>query len=116
MTLSDTRTQSKEHEVIIDISAALLKKLLSGQRQRFHNDREAEMSVTQWFQSQAADITTQGYKSWSNVMTNVSVPEVNMLKNSSTLAVSVPIILSIKFGVLFIKGPRKTYFVDEQRS
>ena len=31
-----------------------LKKFLSGQRQRFQNDREAEMSATQWFHSQAA--------------------------------------------------------------
>ena len=36
-----------------------------------------------------------GYKSWSHSMTNVSIPEVNMLKNSSTLAVSVPINISI---------------------
>ena len=28
-----------------------LKKLLSGKRQRFKNDREAEMNATQWFQS-----------------------------------------------------------------
>ena len=33
-----------------------LKKFLSGQHQRFQNDREAEMNVTQWFQSQAADL------------------------------------------------------------
>ena len=32
-----------------------LKKFLSGQRQRFQNDREAEMSVTDWCQSPAAD-------------------------------------------------------------
>ena len=35
--------------------------------------------------------TTQGYRSWSHGIVNVSIPEVNMLKNSSTLAVSVPI-------------------------
>ena len=29
-----------------------LKKILSGQRQRFQSDKDAEMSVTQWFQSQ----------------------------------------------------------------
>ena len=52
---TDTRTQSKAHGVSIDISAACLKKFLSGQRQSFPNDREAKMSVTQWFQSQAAD-------------------------------------------------------------
>ena len=32
-----------------------LKKFMSGQRQHFQNDSEAEMSVTQWFQIQAAD-------------------------------------------------------------
>ena len=54
------------------------------------------MNVTQWFSSRLQASTSQGYKSWSNDMTNVSIPEVNMLKNSSTLAVSVPINLSIK--------------------
>jgi hypothetical protein len=34
--------------------------LLSGQHQRFENDREAEMVVTQWFQSQAADFYDTG--------------------------------------------------------
>ena len=37
-----------------------LKKFLSRQRQRFQNDREAEMSVTQWFQSQAVDFYDTG--------------------------------------------------------
>ena len=32
-----------------------LKKFLSGQRHRFLSDREAEMRVAQWFQSQAAN-------------------------------------------------------------
>ena len=49
-------------------------------------------------------------------MTNVSIPEVNMLKNSSTLSVSVPINLSIKFGFLSENGSRETYFVDAPRS
>ena len=39
--------------------------------------------------------TTQGYKSWSHGMTNVSIPEVSMLENSSTLAVSVLINFTI---------------------
>jgi histone-lysine N-methyltransferase SETMAR len=46
--------------------------------QRFENDREAEMVVTQWFQSQE----TQVFRSWSHGMTNVSIPVANMLKNS----------------------------------
>ncbi|PNF14616.1 hypothetical protein B7P43_G12124 [Cryptotermes secundus] len=37
-----------------------LKKFLSGERQHFENDREAEMVVTQWFQSQAADFCDTG--------------------------------------------------------
>ena len=64
------------------------------------------MSVTQWFQSQAADCYNTGYKTWSYGMTNVSFPEVNMLKNSSTLAVSVPVNLSIKCMFYFCKLPQ----------
>ena len=56
--------------------------------------------------------TTQGYKSWSHGMTNFSIPEVNMLKNSSALAVSVPINLSLKLDFISVNGPRETYFVD----
>ncbi|PNF20523.1 hypothetical protein B7P43_G05325 [Cryptotermes secundus] len=37
-----------------------LKKFLSGERQGFENDREAETVVTQWFQSQAADFYDTG--------------------------------------------------------
>ena len=55
---------------------------------------------------------TQGYKSWSDEMTDVSVPGVNMLENSSTLAVSVPINFSIKLGSVTVNGPTETYFVD----
>ena len=45
-------------------------------------------------------------------MTNVSVPEMNMLKNSSLRAVSVPINLSTKLGFVSVNSPRETYFVD----
>ena len=54
--------------------------------------------------------TTQEYKNWSHCMTNVSIPEVNMLKNRSTPAVSVPINLAINF--FSVNGPRETYSVD----
>ena len=37
-----------------------VKSCLSGQRQHFQNDREAEMSVTQWLQSQVADFYDTG--------------------------------------------------------
>ena len=45
--------------------------------------------------------TTQVYKIWSHGMTDISVPEVNMLKYSSTFAVSVTVNLSINW-VLFL--------------
>ena len=48
-------------------------------------------------------------------MTNVSVPEANMLKSSSTLTVSVTMNLFIKFGFVSVKGPRENYFVDALR-
>ena len=48
-------------------------------------------------------------------MANVLIPEVNILKNSLTLAVSVPIILFIKFGFVSVNDPRETYFVDALR-
>ena len=35
-----------------------------------------------------------------------------MLKNSSTLAVSVPINLSTKLGFVSVHSPRETYFLD----
>ena len=44
-------------------------KFLSGQRQCIQNDRKAEMSATQWFQSQAADFYDTGYKNWSHSRT-----------------------------------------------
>ena len=53
--------------------------------------------------------TTQGYKNRSHGMINVSIPDVNMLKNSSTRAVSVPINLSIKFSFVSVNGPMETY-------
>ena len=55
--------------------------------------------------------TTQEYRSWPHGMTNVSISEVNMFRNSSTLAVSDPINLSIKLGFVSVNGPRETYFV-----
>ena len=71
--------------------------------------------MSQWFQSQAADFYDTGYKSWSHGKTNVSIPEVNMLKNISILAVSVPINLSIKYGFVSVNSPRETSFVDKLR-
>ena len=35
------------------------------------------MSITQWFQSLAADFYDTGYESWSYGMVNVSIPEIN---------------------------------------
>ena len=39
-----------------------------------------------------------------------------MLKHSSTIAVSVPINLSIKLGFVSVNDPRETYFVDVLRT
>ena len=49
-------------------------------------------------------------------MTNVSISEVNMLVNRSTLAVSVTINVCIKLGFVSVNGHRETYFVDEPRT
>ena len=62
------------------------KKFLPDQRKHFENGREAEMSIT-WLQSQAADFYDTGKQIWSHGMTNVSTQEMNMLKNSSILAI-----------------------------
>ena len=45
-------------------------------------------------------------------MKNVSIPEVYILKNRSTLPVSVPINLFTKCGFVSVNGPRENYFVD----
>ena len=52
----------------------------------------------------------------SHGMINVSIRQVNMLRNSSTLALPVPIILSTKFGFASVNGYRETYFVDALRT
>ena len=65
--------------------------------------------MPQWFQSQAAEFYNTEYKRWSHVMTNISIPEMNMLKNSSTLAVSVPINLSFKLGFVSVDVLRTVY-------
>ena len=49
-------------------------------------------------------------------MTSVLIPEVNMLKNSSTFAVSVPINLSIILGFVSENSTKETYFVDALRT
>ena len=72
--------------------------------------------VLQWLQSQATDFCDTGILKWSHGTTYVSIPEVNMLKNSSTLAVSVPINLSIKLAFVSVNGLRETYFVDMMRN
>ena len=67
------------------------------------------MSVTQRFQSQAADFYETGYKNWSYGM-NVSILEVNMLINSSTLAISV--LINVKLGFVSVNGPTEIYYLD----
>ena len=57
--------------------------------------------------------TTQECGSWSYGITDVSIPEVNIL--SSTLAVSVPINLSIKLRFVSVNGSWEIDFVDALR-
>ena len=92
-----------------------LKKFLSGQRQHFQNDREAEMSVTV--------VPIPGGRLLRHRIQNlvpryekVSIPKMNIQKNSSTLAVSVPVNVSIKLSFVFVNGPREIYFVDPLRT
>ena len=59
--------------------------------------------------------TTQEYKSCSHCVTNVSITEVNVLKNSSTLDVSVPINISVKFDFVPVNGPRVIYYENALR-
>jgi hypothetical protein len=59
--------------------------------------------------------TTQVFRSWSHGMTNVSIPVVNMLKNSWTLAVSVATNISMKLCFVSVNGPREPYLLDEPR-
>ena len=72
--------------------------------------------MSQWFQSQAAEFYDTGYKSWSHGMTNVSIPEVNMLKDSTTLSVSVPIHLSIKLGFISVNRSGKLTLCTRRNS
>ena len=89
----------------------LLKKFLSDQHERFQNDREAEMSVTQWFQSQAADFYHTGHKSWSRSMTIVSIPDMNMLKNKLNTCCICSNKFFIKLGFVSVSGSKETYFM-----
>ena len=63
--------------------------------------------VSQWCQSQTVEFYDTGYKNWFHGMTNVSFPEANMLKNSSTIGVFDPISLYIKTGFYFCKRPAR---------
>ena len=49
---------------------------------------------------------------WFHGMRSISILVVNMLKSSSTLAVSVTINISIKLSFISVNGPRETDFVD----
>ena len=82
--------------------------------ENLQKDPRYEMSFTQWFQSQTVGFYNQGYKSWSHGITNVSIPKMNMLKYSSTLAVSVSINLSIELDFVSVNSPRES--VDANRT
>ena len=82
-----------------------LKKLLSGLRQRFGNDREAEMSVKVVL-IPGGRVLRHRVQHLYHGMTNVSIPEVNILKNNSSLAICVQINFSIKLDFVFVHGLR----------
>ena len=65
----------------------------------------AQCSGTDWFQSQAADFYDTGIQNL--IPRYVLIPEVNMLKNSSTLTIGLhlPINLSIKLDFVSVNGP-----------
>ena len=89
-----------------------LKKFLSCQCQRFLNDRVSEMSVTQWFQSKTADVHDKGTQKFVPRYGKCLNLEAYVLKNSTTLAVSVPINLFIKLGFVSVNATCDTNFVD----
>ena len=70
-----------------------------------HEDPRFEMSVAySGSNPRQQTSTTQGYKCWSHGMTNVSILEVNRLKNSSKLAVSVLINFSTKLEFVSVNA------------
>ena len=74
-----------------------------------------EMSVTEWFQSQAADFyDTEIQKLVPRYDTYLN-SEGEYVENNPKLAVSVPINLSTTLGLVSVNGPRETYFVDRLR-
>ena len=97
------------HSISLDLASSdfhlflHLKKFLSSLQQRFQNDREAEMSVTQWFQSQAAEFDT-----WIQKLVPLYDKYAEKYLNT---VLSVPINLSIKLGFVSVNSPRETYFV-----
>ena len=74
------------------------------------------MSVTQWFQTQAANFYDTWIQKLVPLYEKVSIPKVRIVKNSSTLAVSAAIKLSFKLGFVFVNGFRETCFVDALRT
>ena len=60
--------------------------------------------------------TAQGYRFCLHDTTNVSIPDVNMFKNSATLAVYIPMNLSIKLSFVSVNEPTESYFVNVPRN
>ena len=70
------------------------------------------MSITQWFHSQAADFYDTGIQKLVPGYDKCVSSGGEYVENSSTLAVSVPINLSVKLGFVCVNGPWDSYFVD----
>ena len=103
---TDTRTQSKAHCVSIDNcgTSFLTPQEIPAQSASAFSERQRGRDMCLSASNPRRQTsTTQGYKTWHG-MTNVSFLVKNMLKNSSTLAVSVPINLSITLGFVYANG------------
>ena len=108
---TDTRTQSKPHVVSTDnFGPSVLKQIPVQSASAFSECQRGGVECYSCSNPRRQTSTTQGHKSWFHGTTNASVPEVNMLKNSS-----VPINLSIKLSFVSVKHHRKSYFMDALR-
>ena len=101
-----TLPQNPNNSQCIDVTVELPARWNSS-RLRRRRKWSAGCSGTNWFQSQGADFNEKGYKSCSHGMTNFPILKVNTLKNNWTLAVSVPVNLSVKLDFVSVSDPGK---------
>ena len=75
-------------------------------------DPRCKMSVTEWFQSRAADFYDTGIQKLVSRYEKCLNSRGEYVEKLPTLAVSVPINLSMKLGFVCVNGARETYFVN----